>query len=406
MLTDTELRKLKPTTKAYKRFDGGGLYVLVNPDGSKWWRLKYVFGGREKLISLGTYPDTSLKLARKQRGDARQLLAADIDPSARRQEEKSAEAETFQDLATEWLAAGCPGGRGRGVDSKTVEQLRRRLKTYVFPFVGRWPIADITAPELLKVLRRIELRGTFETARRVRNVCSRVFRYAIAVGKGERDPAGDLIGAVAAGKPKNYAALTDPKEVGALLRALDEYRGQPTVAAALKLAPLLFVRPGELRAAEWVEFDLSGKDPEWRIPGTRMKMGEQHIVPLPRQAVAIIEDLRTYSGPCALLFPSLRTTTRPISDNTLNAALRRLGYRKDQQTAHGFRTIASTLLNELGVAPDLIEKQLAHAERNKVRAAYNRAERLAERRKMMQRWADYLDRLKAGAVVLPLHAKS
>jgi len=406
MLTDSELRIAKPTDKAYKKFDGGGLYVIVNRDGSKWWRLKYVFGGREKLISLGTYPDTSLKLARKKRGEARQLLAENVDPSARRQAEKCAEAETFEALALEWLAAGCPGGRGTGVDSTTVEQLRRRLKTYVFPFVGRWPIADVTAPEMLKLLRRIESRGTLETARRVRNLCSRVFRYAIAAGKGDRDPAGELIGAVAAGKSKNYAALIDPKEVGGLLRAIDEYRGQPTVAAALKLAPLLFVRPGELRAAEWVEFDLSGKVPEWRIPGGRMKMGDQHIVPLSRQALAIIEDLRTYSGSCPLLFPSLRTTTRPISDNTLNAALRRLGYRKDQQTAHGFRTIASTLLNELGVAPDLIEKQLAHAERNKVRAAYNRAERLAERRKMMQRWADYLDRLKAGSVVVPLHAKS
>ncbi|MGH8595715.1 MAG: tyrosine-type recombinase/integrase, partial [Gammaproteobacteria bacterium] len=274
MLTDTQIRKLKPEHRAYKKFDGDGLYVIVNPDGSKWWRFKYTFGGREKLLSCGTYPDTSLKLARKQRGDARQLLAANIDPSALRQSEKIATAQTFEAMAIEWLAAGCPGGRSKGVDVETVDQLRRRLKTYVFPFVGQWPISKVTTTEMLKLLRRIESNGTFETARRVRNVCSRVFRYAIATGRGERDPAGDLIGAIGAGKSSNFAALTDPKQIGALLRAIDGYQGQPVVMAALKLAPLVFVRPGELRGAEWTEFDLNAKEPEWRIPALRMKMGE------------------------------------------------------------------------------------------------------------------------------------
>jgi integrase len=267
----------------------------------------------------------------------------------------------------------------------------------VFPYIGKHPIEALKAADVLKVLRRIESRGTHETAHRVRSLCGRVFRYAVATGRAERDPTADLKGALAPANNENFAAITDPAKVGQLLRAIDGYVGQPTVHAALKLAPLVFVRPGELRAAEWSEFDLDGA--EWRIPAERMKAGELHIVPLSSQALEIIADLQLITGDGKYLFPSLRTTSRPISDGTINAALRRLGYSAEEMTGHGFRTMASTLLNEKGWHPDLIELQLAHKDRNKVRAAYNRAERLAERRKMMQSWADYLDGLKAGGKV-------
>ncbi|MDB6044694.1 MAG: integrase [Gammaproteobacteria bacterium] len=272
--------------------------------------------------------------------------------------------------------------------------LNSRFESHLFPYLGRQPIKSIRAQELLSVLRRAEARGTHETAHRVRALAGRVFRYAVATGRAEHDVSADLKDALAPVKTKNFAAILEPSRVGALLRAIDGYAGQPVTAPALKLAPLVFVRPGELRAAEWSEFDF--EKAEWRIPGARMKMGEQHIVPLARQAIDILKALQPLTNRGRYVFPSLLTRDRPISDNTINAALRRLGYNGDEQTGHGFRSMASTLLNEQGFPPDVIELQLAHAERNKVRAAYNKAQRLGERRKMMQAWADYLDRLRAG----------
>jgi len=392
MLTDTKIRSAKSRDKPYKIFDGGGLHIVVNPNGSKWWRLKYRFDGREKSLSLGVYDDTSLKVARTKRTEAHQLLDDGIDPSEQRRVERSAKVDTFESVALEWLDLAGKAKRG-GLRPGTIEQLRHRLKTYAFPYIGKHRIRAIGARDLLRMLRRIEARGTHETAHRVRSICGRVFRYAVATGRGDRDVAADLRGALVSTKARNFSALTDPKRIGELLRAIVGYQGQPTVMAALELAPLLFVRPGELRGAEWTEFDLVAA--EWRIPAGRTKMDRAHVVPLSRQAVVILEELHGHTGSGKLLFPSLRSRSRPISDNTLNAALRRLGYSKDEQTAHGFRTIASTRLNELGFAPDVIELQLAHRDRNKVRAAYNRAERLAERRTMMQTWADYLDGLRA-----------
>ncbi len=368
--------------------DGKGLFVLVNPDGSRWWRFKYRFAGREKLLSFGLYPEVPLKLARERRDEARAKVADHIDPSVERQAEKAARQDTFRAIADEWLK------QQRALGESTIEQLRRRLNTYVMPHLGNQSVGEIGAPELLRVLRKIETKGNHETAHRVRALCGRIFRYAIATGRAERDVAADLQGALISVRSTNFAAITDPRRIGELLRAIDGYQGQPSVMFALRLAPLVFVRPGELRGAEWAEFDLAGA--EWRIPAGRMKMGAEHVVPLSIQSLSIIEELRIYTGTGRLLFPSLRSSTRSISDNTLNAALRRLGYAGDEQTAHGFRSTASTRLNELGFPPDVIELQLAHAERNKVRAAYNRAERMAERRHMMQAWADYLDGLKAG----------
>lgn len=392
MLTETAIKNLRPAPKPYKRFDEKGLYVIVTPDGGRWWRFKYKLAGREKLLSLGTYPDVPLKRAREKRDDARRLVADGRDPSAQRQEQRAAQVDTFEAIAREWLAK-------QTLAPATAEKARWTFEDLLFPFLGSRPVREITAPDVLSVLRRLEARGKRETAHRTKQRVGQVLRYAIATGRAERDVTQDLRGALAPIKPKNHAAITDPAEVGALLRAIDSYRGQPAVEAALKLAPLLFVRPGELRRARWEEFRLSGKEPEWRIPAERMKMREYHVVPLARQAVVILRDLQPVTGPVGLVFPNLRDANRPMSEVALTAALRRLGYSGDEMTWHGFRAMASTLLNEQGWHPDLIELQLAHAERNKVRAAYNRALRLDERRKMMQSWADYLDKLKAARAV-------
>ena len=393
MLTVTRVKAAKPKEKPYKIFDERGLFLIVYPNGRRGWRFRYRYGGREKLISFGSFPDTTLKLARAKRNEARQLLADNIDPSAVRQADRQAQAETFEAIAREWLAAGCPGGKsGSNVSRTTIRQLRRRLENYVFPYVGRWPIIDVSAPELLKLLNRIQARGTYETAHRVRSLIARVFRYAIVTGRASQNPASEIIGALKTTKPKHFAAITAPARIGELLRAIDGYQGQPSVMAALRLAPLVFVRPGELRAAEWAEFDI--ENAEWRIPSARMKMGTEHVVPLSTQAIEILDELDAVTGHGSLLFPGLRTKDRPISDNTLNAALRRLGFDGNEMTAHGFRTMASTRLHEMGFPSDVIELQLAHADSNKVRAAYNRAERFEERRQMMQAWADYLDGLK------------
>lgn len=280
----------------------------------------------------------------------------------------------------------------------------RFLERDVFPVLGARPIGEITAPELLATLRKVEARGTLETAHRVHQTCSRVFRYAVATGRAERDPAADLRGAIPPQKQVHRASISDPVRIGELLRAIDGYDGSPITKAGLQLAALTFVRPGELRKAEWTEFDLDGA--EWRIPAVRMKMSEQHIVPLAKQAVVILKELQKETGAGHLVFPGARTNGRPMSENTLNAALRRLDYGRDEMTAHGFRSMASTLLNEQGWHRDAIERQLAHAERDGVRAAYNYAEHLPERRKMMQAWANYLDGLRAGATVLPIRKKA
>jgi integrase len=387
MLNDTTVRAAKAKDKPYKLFDERGLFLLVAPSGGRLWRLKYRMYGREKLISLGAYPDVALKRAREKRDEARRLIADGIDPSAERRASRAAQLETFEGVAREWLIL-----QSKSLSPETISILGARLHSALYPYLGSRPIGSITAQELLGALRRIEARGRHETAHRVRALAGRVLRYAVATGRAQHDVAADLKDALAPVKSKNFASVTDPLKVGELMRAIYGYAGHPVTALALKLAPLVFVRPGELRAAEWTEFDLASA--EWRIPGERMKMGELHIVPLARQAGAILRELQPFARGGHYLFPSLRSRDRPMSDNTINAALRRLGYSSEEQTGHGFRTMASTLLNEQGFPPDVIELQLAHAERNKVRAAYNKAQRLPERRKMMQAWADYLDGLR------------
>ena len=398
-LTDTRIRTAKPREKPYKLFDGGGLYLMVTPSGGRWWRLKYRHGGKEKLLAIGTYPEVSLREAREARDDARKLLVRGADPSERKQAAKVIQSDTLRAIAEEWL-----GIQSAKLAQVTLEKARWMLREFIYPKLGEKLITEIKAPDLLAVLRPVEHKGMHETATRAKQRVGQIFRYAIATGRAERDITADLRGALAPVITQNRAAITEPARAGELLRAIEGYQGDPATCAALKLAPLVFVRPGELRGAEWRELDLEAA--EWRIPAERMKMGEQHIVPLARQALEILRGLHPLSGNGRLVFPSLRSRERPMSENTLNAAQRRLGFAKEEMTSHGFRAMASTLLNEQGFAPDVIELQLAHAERNKVRAAYNRAQRLAERRKMMQAWADYLEGLKAGGKVVSIRRKA
>jgi integrase len=374
-----------------KHFDGGGLFLHVNAVG-RYWRMKYRHAGKEKLLSFGVYPEVGLSEARKRRDTARTILRAGGDPGAVKRERKVADkvsaANTFDAIAFEWLKQQKPR-----MAAATLAKAKWTLDDLVSPWIGDRPIAEIDAPEILRVLRRIEERGAHETAHRTKQRCGQIFRYAIATGRAKHDPTGDLRGALAPVVSKSRAAITDPDKVGELLRAIDGYGGGLVARSALKLAPLVFVRPGELRHAEWAEFDLEGA--VWRIPAGKMKMREEHIVPLPPQAVAILRELFPLTGRGDYVFPGERSTSRPMSENTVNAALRRMGFDKDTMTGHGFRALASTRLNEMGWAPDVIERQLAHAERNKVRAAYNRAQYLGERRKMMTTWADYLDALRS-----------
>jgi integrase len=395
MLTETAVRAAKATEKSYKRSDEKGMFLFVTPSGARLWRLKYRIGGKEKLLALGAYPDVSLKRAREKRDEARSLIADGIDPAAKKKAERQASADTFATIAAEYVEL-----RRKHLNGRTLAKAEWILNDWLLKYLGSRSVNTIKPADILSVCRRLELRGKRETAHRTRALAGRIMRYAVATGRLDRDPTADLRGALAPVTVKHHAAITDPQQIGELLRAIDEYQGQPSTAAALKLAPLVFVRPGELRAAEWSEFDLDNA--EWRIPGQRMKMGEPHIVPLSTQAVDVLRDLHTITGDGRFLFPSLRSGARCISDNTINAALRRLGYSKEQMVGHGFRSMASTCLNEQGWHPDLIELQLAHAERNKVRAAYNRAERLAERRRMMESWGDYLDGLKAGGNVVSI----
>lgn len=398
-LTDAAVRNAKPQAKPFKLADGGGLYLEVLPTGGKSWRMKYRHNGQEKRLTFGLWPAVTLKQARQRRDEARSLVAAGICPSAARKEERAeaqANALTFETVAREWLAKISPTWVPSHADKMT-----RRFEVELFPWLGARPIREITAAELLAVIRRIEERGAKDTARRMMQSAGQVFRYAVACGMAERDVSADLRGALQPRQVKHHASFTDPKDVARLLRFIDNYTGSFVVRCALKLAPLVFVRPGELRKAEWSEIDLDKA--EWRIPAERMKMKEQHIVPLSRQAVAILRDLHSLTGSGKYVFPG-RGKAFYMSENTLNAALRFMGFEKSEMTSHGFRSMASTLLNEQGWSPDVIERQLAHGERDTVRAAYNFAQYLPERRKMMQAWADHLDTLKAGAGVTPLHA--
>lgn len=401
MLTDAACKNAKPGDKPYKLSDEKGLFLLINPNGSKYWRLKYRIDGKEKLYAIGVYPETSLANARDRRDEARRQVKNGIDPSAAKQEEKRtrkiAAANSFEAITREWLEHM----RHRWSESHHT-YTKRRFEAYAFPEIGRTPIAEITTPGLLAVARKIEARGTIETTHKVMNSCGQVFRYAIASGRCERNPVADLRGAIKARPaPKHMKALPE-RELPALLRKMNAYStdsgGELQTQCALQLLALTFVRTGELRGATWHEFDLDRA--EWRIPAERMKMEELHVVPLSRQAVSILRTLQEMNGAYDLVFPGVNPK-RPMSKNTVLFALYRMGYR-GRMTGHGFRAVASTILNEMGFAPDVIERQLAHKEPNKVRAAYHRSEYLPERRKMMQQWADHLEKLAAGADVIPL----
>jgi integrase len=389
-LTDAAIRAAKASEKQQKLFDGGGLYLLVLPSGAKLWRLKYRFQGREKLISLGAYPAVGLAAARQKRDDERKRLAAGGDPSALRKAEKAAATITFEAVARECFETLKPTWTPSTLESKV-----RRMELYVFPVIGKKPVHTVTAADVLSVLRKIEARETHHTAHRVRQLCSQVMRYAIASGRAENDPTSALRGALVPETPRHRAAVTEPKKAGELLRIFEDYQGTLIVSSALRLAPLVFVRPGELRKAEWTEFDLDKA--EWTIPAFRMKMRQSLTVPLSQQAVAILRKLWSVTGDGKYVFPSYRTASRPMSDNAVLAALRRSGIPKEEMTGHGFRAMARTILDEvLGYPVHLIEMQLAHTVRDPLGTAYNRTSFLPERRKMMQAWADYLDGLKNG----------
>jgi len=395
-LSDIAIRNAKPGDKDAYLFDGGGMFLLIKPNGAKWWRLKYRHGGKNKLLSLGVYPETGLKQAREERDKARELLRQGIDPSTARKREKQALrgacVDSFEAVAREWH-----GKQAVRWDAGHASRVLVSLEKDAFPDLGAMPVKEITAQDLLCAMRKIEARGAHETAGRVLQRCSAVFRYAIVTGKSTSNPADALKGALTTQKVVHRPALT-AAELPEFLELLDAYQGHRQTALAIRLLMLTFVRPGELRGARWEEFDLEAA--EWRIPAERMKMRDPHIVPLSRQALEVLAELRTMNGAYALVFPGAKPS-QPISENTVLYALYRMGYHS-RATGHGFRATASTILNEMGHPPDVIERQLAHVERNKVRAAYNRAQYLPERRKLMQVWADYLDGLKAGAKVIPI----
>lgn len=401
-LTDTSIRNAKPGAKPIKLFDERGLFLLVTPTGGKWWRFRFMFDGKEKLLSLGVYPDVSLKDARERRDEARKLVANGVNPSENRKIQKSARADlvanSFEVIAREWFAKFASTWASNHGD-----RIIRRFERDIFPWMGGRPVAEITAPELLAVVRRIENRGALETAHRALGNCGQVFRYAVATGRAERDPSGDLRGALPPVKGTHFAATTEPKRVAEILRALDGYEGTLTVRCALRFAPLVFVRPGELRNAQWA--DINFDTAEWRYTVT--KTNTLHIVPLAHQAIEILKELQPLTGNSRFIFPSARSYNRPMSDNAILAALRRLGIDKEEMSGHGFRAVARTILDEvLGVRPDFIEHQLAHAVRDPNGRAYNRTAHLPERRKMMQQWADYLDKIKASAEIIPIHREA
>jgi integrase len=389
-LTDTRIRKVKSREKSFKLADGRGLFLVVQPNSSKYWRFRYWFGGKEKLLAIGVYPEVTLAGARKKRDEALQMLADDTDPGMAKQLKKRAQRlvpeNSFETVAREWhIKFSSKWTAEHGA------KIIHRLETDIFPWLGHRPINEITAPELLIVLRRVENRGAVETAHRLCQYCGKIFRYSIATGRADRDVSADLRGAIPPVKKRHHASITDPQAIGGLLRAIKGYNGNLITRCALQLAPLTFVRAGELRKAEWSEFNFEAA--EWKIAAHKMKMRTVHIVPLSAQAITILREIKALTGDGKYVFPSLRSPSRPMSENTVLGALRRLGYAKDEMTGHGFRSMASTLLNEQGWNRDAIERQLSHAERDSIRAAYNYAEYLPERRKMMQHWADYLDSL-------------
>lgn len=398
------LKAIKPGDTRRRLSDGAGLYLLffVN-GGSHGWRLDYTFQGRRKTLSLGTYPAIGLSAARQKAEEARRLVNAGADPSAARQHQRQSVAKqreidklvhaglpvpgSFEAVAREWYSKHEPAWA-----ASHAEKIIRRLERDVFPWLGKKPMQALKPADLLQVLKRVEARGAIETTHRVQQNCSQVFRYAVALGLVESDPCRDLRGALPPWRPEHYPTLTDPRRVGELLRDIDAYEGGLVTRCAMQLSPLLFVRPGELRKAEWQEINLDAA--EWRIPAPKMKGRVLHIVPLATQALAVLHELKPLTGHNRWVFPGNRTNGEPMSENTVNAALRRLGYSRATLTAHGFRGMASTMLHEIGWPSDVIERQLAHAERNSVKAAYNHAEHLPERRRMMQAWADYLDGLR------------
>jgi integrase len=411
-LSDARIKAAKPKQKPYKLGDSGGLYLLVTKNSagpSKLWRFKYRVSGtsptrfdkfrkkpksrREKVLALGQYPDVTLAMARERRDSARKLLADNEDPAIEKRNEKAASANTFAAIAEDYLA--------KHVDRlapRTVNKARWQLRDFLNPYIGDKPIDKVTAPDLLAALRRIEVRGLTETPRKTMELAGRVFMYGIATGLCERNIAADLKLALKPRPEQHLAAITDPAKVRDLLRAIEGYDGQPATAAALRLLPHVFLRQGELRRGRWAEIDWDAA--LWRVPADRMKMKREHLVPLSVQSIAILEWLKEISGGGEYMFPALGPKHRPISENTLGCALRTLGYGPDVMVPHGFRTMASTLLHELGYETRDIELQLAHADSNKIRGIYNRAERMKERTKMMQQWSDYLDSLRdAGNVV-------
>ena len=403
-LTDTFVKNVKHTGAASgdKYTDGRAMYLLVKAVG-KYWRMNYRFAEKRKTLALGVYPDVGLAKARARRDKAREQLADGIDPATAKREEKQAQADaaanTFEAVARVWLAK---------TTSKRAEVTQSRITTLlekdVFPFIGSMPISTIKPRDVLdKAVRKIEARGSIDTAHRAKQICGQIFRYAVAVGLAERDVTTDLRGALAAIPESHFAAITEPKQAGELMRSIFDYTGHPCTVAALKLSPLVFVRPGELRTAEWAEIDLDAA--EWRIPASKMKMKVDHLVPLSTQAVALLRSVRPITGHGRYVFPSLRTGERPMSENTINAALRGMGYSKEVHTAHGFRALARTIMDEvMGERVDLIEHQLAHAVKDPNGRAYNRTAHLPARRDMMQHWSDYLDKIRIGADVIPIRA--
>lgn len=391
MLTEIAIRKAKPTDRPRKLHHRDGLYLPLQPNGSRYWRFDYRYGGKRKTLAFGVHPKVDLAGAREKCEAARKHLDNGIDPGAHRKAHRLAASEnTFEAIAREFLEK-----KRSEMEPSTLKKATTMLETWAFPWIGSRPIAEITPMEMLEsVLRRIEATGKHETAQRLKQRAGQIFRHAIATGRAVRDPTADLRGVLISPKSKHLGAITEPARIGELLRAIETFSGQFVTACALRLSPLLFVRPGELRKAEWTELSLDGSEPEWRIPASRMKMREAHIVPLAGQARAIFRELKPLTGRGRYVFPGARSRERPMSENAITAALRRLGFDGDEMTAHGFRSTASTRLNEMGWPSDVIERQLAHGERNKVRAAYNRAQYLQERRRMMQAWADYLDGLR------------
>ena len=405
-LTDTGIRQVKHSgaPAGDKLSDGGGMYLLVTAT-AKCWRMNYRFDGKQKTLALGIYPAVSLAQARERREDARKLLAAvpPIDPSRAKREEKlnraAAAAQTLEVVARQWLAKTAADRAANTQHKVTVA-----LENNIFPYLGKSPISTISPLDVLAAVQKMEARGAIDTAHRVKQICGQVFRYAVAAGLVERDVTADLKGALSAVPRSHFAAITEPKQAGALMRAIFDYNGFPAAVAALKLAPLVFVRPGELRTAEWSEIDLDAA--EWRLPASKMKMKVEHLVPLSVQAVEILRALQPITGEGKYVFPSLRSKAC-MSENTINAALRGMGYGKEVMTGHGFRAMARTIMDEvLGERVDLIEHQLAHAVKDPNGRAYNRTDHLPARRKMMQRWADYLDQLRTGAEIIHLHTRT